>query len=127
MFDEIVQFVSDHYPLLVFALTAAFVVQVFKSAVWTAKRADGQGTRAGFFWWMRKTLPVHPVVAGALFGLVPGLPVSPDVPETVAAHAVYYAGAGILSTWGFAIVKGVAKRKGIDISIPGANGDADGS
>lgn len=117
MFDDVVSFVTSHWPFLVFALTAAIVVQIFKAAVWTEARAKGKGARAGFFWWARKTLPLHPVVAGALFGLIPGLPASPDVPETMAAHALYFAGAGLFSTWAFAVVKGVAKKKGIDIDL----------
>lgn len=119
MFDDVVAFVAAHWPFLVFSLTAAIVVQIFKGAVWTAKRAEGKGAKAGFFWWARKTIPLHPVIAGALFGLIPGLPLSPDVPETMAASSLYFAGSGLASTWIFALVKGVAKRKGVDLHIPG--------
>jgi hypothetical protein len=115
--EDVAQFLANHWPIVTFAVAAAMVTQVAKAAVWTQKRAEGGGRAAGFCWWMRKTLSLHPVVAGALFGLIPGLPASPDVPETMAAHALYYGGAGVLSTWVFAIVKGLAKRRGIEIEI----------
>ena len=119
MFGDVVEFLTAYWSFLVFALTAAIIVQICKGAVWTAKRADGKGWRPGFFWWVRKTLPLHPVVVGALFGFLPGLPTPEAVPDTVVAHVMYFAGAGIFSTWAFALVKGVAKRKGIDIVLPG--------
>lgn len=122
MFQDVIEFVGAHWPFLVFSLTAAIVVQIFKASVWTAKRGEGKGAKAGFFWWARKTLALHPVVAGALFGLIPGLPVSPDVPDTMAAHALYFAGAGLAATWIFDLVKGVAKKKGVDLALPGENG-----
>jgi hypothetical protein len=118
MVEDIVQFLSDHWPFIVFALVASMVAQVFKSAVWTAKRADSKGVKGWFFWWGRKTLPLHPVFAGALFGLIPGLPVSPGVPETMAAHAMYYGAAGLASTWAFDVLKGIAKKRGITIQSP---------
>lgn len=118
MFEDVTQLLADHWPLLVFAAAASLVSQVFKAAVWTQKRAEGKGKSRHFFWWGRKTLPLHPVIAGALFGLIPGLPVSPGVPDTMGSHALYYAGAGLLSTWVFNVIKGIAKKRGIDLSIP---------
>lgn len=112
---QVLDVITAHWPFIVFTLVAAMVVQIFKGAVWTEARARGKGAKAGFFWWARKTLPLHPVAAGALFGLIPGLPLSPQVPQTMAAAAMYYAAAGLLSTWAFAVLKGVAKKRGIDL------------
>lgn len=111
--SEALELVLAHWPFIVFTLVAAMVVQIFKGTVWTEARAKGKGTKAGFFWWMRKTLPLHPVVAGALFGLIPGLPLSGGMESTMATAMMYYAAAGLVSTWAFAVLKGIAKRKGI--------------
>jgi hypothetical protein len=119
--NEALDLVLAHWPFIVFTLVAAMVVQIFKGAVWTAKRAEGKGAKAGFFWWMRKTLPLHPVAAGALFGLIPGLPLSNGMEPTMATAMMYYAAAGLVSTWAFAVLKGIAKRKGIE--LPTANGE----
>jgi hypothetical protein len=119
MWEFLEQHIFPHWPFIVFCLTAALVVQVFKGAVWTKARGDGKGVKAGFFWWMRKTLPLHPVAAGALFGLIPGLPTSPGIPETMASSALYYGAAGLVSTWAFDIIRGIAKKRGYDIHIPG--------
>lgn len=113
------QYIIPHWPFIVMCLAAALVVQVFKGAVWTAKRAEGKGAKAGFFWWMRKTLPLHPVVACALIGLIPGLPLSQGMEYTVATAVLYYGAAGLMSTWAFNVVKGLAKKKGLDLQIPG--------
>lgn len=111
-------FLAEHWAFFTFALTAAMVMQVFKASVWTRARAESKGRAAGLFWWARKTLPLHPVAAGALFGLIPGLPLSPEVPETMASTCLYYAAAGLVSTWAFDILKGLAKRRGLDLSRP---------
>lgn len=48
--------------------------------------------------WM--TMPLHPIVVGALFGMSPFAPVS-DLVASVGDHAgpLYYAGAGFLSVY----------------------------
>lgn len=113
--NDLLELVLSHWPFIVFTLVAAMVVQIFKAAVWTAERAEGKGAKAGFFWWMRKTLPLHPVVLGALFGLIPGLPLSQGVEHTMATSAMYYAAAGLTSTWAFSVLRGLAKKRGIDL------------
>jgi hypothetical protein len=45
------------------------------------------------------------------------MPVSPGI-ETVAARVLYFAFAGMSSTWAFAILKSLAKKQGLDLNIP---------
>lgn len=104
----------SHWPFLAFSLICAVVIQVAKATIWTKARAEHRGRGAGFFWWGRKTLPLHPVVVGALLGLIPGAPGSAGV-ETPAALSLYYALAGLVSTWLFAVIKGLAKQRGIEL------------
>lgn len=114
--------VIQHWPFVAFALVAAVVVQVAKATVWTEARAKGKRAVAHLFWWGRKTLPLHPVVLGAAFGLIPGLPASDGVPDTLAAHALYFAAAGLVSTWVFDALKGLAKQRGVELGPPPDDG-----
>jgi hypothetical protein len=56
------------------------------------------------------TLPLQPVLLGALVALIPGMPISVD-PATVQAKVLYYSASGMISTWLFAIVKSLAKTR----------------
>jgi len=111
--------VLAHWPFVMATLILAIVGQVAKTTIFSTdllKRTHG--SRMGELLWVgRKTLPLHPVVAGMALGFVPGMPVSPGV-LTLAAKVLYFAGAGMASTWAFAILKGVAKEKGYDLNIP---------
>lgn len=110
-----------HWPILVAALIFAALGQLAKGAVFTpeaikAASRRGKLTPLGhLLWWGRKTLPLHPVLAGLALGMVPGMPLSPGVPATAAAACLYYAGAGILSTYGFSLLKGLLKRHDLDL------------
>ena len=104
----------SHWPFVVTALCLATVGQAVKQTLWTKDNA------AAFTvcWWGYKTKAAHPVIVGALLGVIPGMPVSPGVAEG-SATVLYYAGAGIASTWGFALLKGFAKKRGYDLAMPG--------
>lgn len=104
----------EHWPFILTALVFGGVGQAVKQTLWTKANAK----KHTICWWGRKTMPAHPVVLGVLLGLVPGMPASPGV-ETTAAVALYYAGAGMFSTWGFALLKGFAKKRGYDLKMPG--------
>lgn len=107
-----------HWPFVVAALIFASVGQTMKRTVFTWERiGDGIGWRRRLMWWARKTLPLHPVAIGALLGLVPGIPTSPDVPATTAAACLYYAGAGVVSTWVFDLMRGLLKTRGVELAV----------
>ncbi len=112
-------FVLAHWPLFAFALLCMVVIQVFKMAVWTEKRATGPGKAAAFFWWGRKTLSLQALIFGALVGLIPGMPIGGGFTDTIASKVLYYAVGGVLSTFLFNVLKGFAKRRGIDLRLPG--------
>lgn len=73
-----------------------------------AKRVVGH-PRPGWrrlFW---QTLPVHPVLVGAALGAASSLPVAPGF-ESPAGRCLYFAGAGVMSTWLYDVVHSWAKR-----------------
>jgi len=119
MFEDLASLLV-HWPFLGASLIFAVLVQILKGIVYTKdnilkykKSAPAWGE---FLWWMRKTLPLHPAIYGALIGLIPGIPASPNV-ETVAAKCLYFAAAGICSTWIFGILKQLAKKRGIELDF----------
>ena len=103
-----------HWPFVVTALALGSVGQVVKQTLWTKANA----AKHAVCWWGRKTMPAHPVVVGLLLGAIPNMPVSPGI-EGGAATVLYYAGAGVFSTWGFAILKGAMAKRGYDLKAPG--------
>lgn len=106
----------SHWPFITTALIFSTVGQITKGTVFTLEKiGDGKGFVRGLLWWGRKTLPLHPVICGALLGLVPGIPVSSGVPQTTAATVLYFAGAGVCSTWVFSTLSSLLKQKGVEL------------
>lgn len=96
----------EHLPFLFAALG-------INAAGIAAKRAVGPSW-IGWRRWFHVTLPVQPVVAGALIGLAPGIPAH-DQFATLAGRVLYFAGAGVLSTWVYAVARQVARRHGYEL------------
>jgi hypothetical protein len=115
-----IQFVIGHWPFVLFTLISAVSMQTAKISVWTKARISNSKLKS-FFWWGRKTLPLHPVLIGTLVGLVPGIPISDGMGETLATKCLYFAGAGVLSTWVFDLLKALAKKYGLEL------GDSNGA
>lgn len=59
-------------------------------------------------------LPMHPILAGAALGLVPGVPVSPGIVEMFGPYgpSFYYCAAGVLSVVWHDVYKEWRKHKG---------------
>jgi len=108
----------SHWPFLAAMLFFAVLTQVLKGTVFTQENVVKYKTKkhvlGELIWWGRKSLPLHPVIFGMGLGFIPGVPVSAGV-ETIAAKVFYFAFAGLVSTWAFAVVKSLAKKRGIDL------------
>lgn len=74
-----------------------------------AKRVVGP-SRAGWRKTYWATLPVHPVLLGSLLGGFASLPVAPGF-ESPAGRVLYFAGAGVVSTWLYDVVHSWAKSR----------------
>jgi hypothetical protein len=119
--EDILSTIVQHWPFLAATLFFAFLVQTLKGTLYTkqniVKYKKSKPVLGEVLWWMRKTLPLHPAVYGWLLGYVPGIPASPGV-EAIAAKCLYFAFAGIASTWIFGILKSIAKKRGIELKLP---------
>ena len=68
---DILTTATPYWPFIAKVLVIWYLGQFFKKRVWTKRRA----LRGGFWEFMRDTLPVHPLVAGSVWGLCyPSLP-----------------------------------------------------
>lgn len=96
MQDYILEILLEHWPFVAVALIIGGLGEQFKGRLWTKERA----AKSRFVWLMRLTLPLHPVAVGALAGTVPGLAIA-EVVTYPARSVVYFAFAGLLSSWAY--------------------------
>lgn len=120
--EEITTFVNTnlipHWPFFGFMVICMIVVQVVKANVFT-KTAHRERKPVWLFWWGRKTLALHPIVLGAILGIFWR---KPEVGvDKIIASMTYFALSGGLSVWAYEFLKGIAKKEGIDLSLPGVD------
>ncbi len=107
-------FASPHWPGLTWSLIAMVVGQVMKNGIFTKPQAAKLRKTQWIWWWGRKTLPLHPVLAGALVGLLWQDPVEGQNWPFIGS-VIYFAFFGAVSTWLFEVIRGLAKTKGIEL------------
>jgi hypothetical protein len=116
--------VLPHAPFVGVFLILLVVGQYASTRLFTKQRAyafygrDQKGIWTWRWWyWGRETLPLQPITAGVLIGI---LWVDPEQAGWNRAASVgYFASAGALSLFGWAVLKGYAKKKGIVLTLPG--------
>lgn len=59
--------------------------------------------------WFRATMPVHPVLAGAVLGATRALPMPDGTGTTELAGAIYYGASGICCTWVYDLARSWVK------------------
>jgi len=102
-----------HWPWFAALASYMLVGQVAKTAVFTKDRAATH--RA--WQWGRRTLALHPLVAGLVTGLIWHTPEA-SVSGWPASSA-YFALAGCCSVFAYEVLKGVGKKHGYEITLPG--------
>jgi hypothetical protein len=117
--EDILALIVSHWPFITVTLAFAILMQTLKGTVYTktniVKYKKSKPWLGETLWWLRKTMAIQPAIA-ALIGIIPGIPASPGV-DTIGAKCLYFLAAGIISTWAFAIIKGLAKRRGIELEF----------
>jgi len=108
--------VVDHWPFFAVIFIVMIIMQVVKTSVFTKKRAYTKGRAQWFWWWGYKLLALQSVVLGALVGTVWTNP-EPDISGPAAIG--YFAFAGSLAVFAYEILKGLAKKRNIDLTLPG--------
>lgn len=124
LMHQLGEILLPHWPGLgvFFALTV--VGQHLSLRLFTRPRAYkhyGKGLAAKwkwrFFYWGRETLALQPILAGVFIGVVW---VDPEGHGWTRPTSVgYFATAGTASLFGWAILKGFLKKRGIELQLPG--------
>jgi hypothetical protein len=123
MLDQLEQLAAsalslEHWPFLTVMLVLAVMGQFTSKHVFTRERAYRQGRGQWFWWWARESLMVHPLATGALLGFF--LWVDPEGHSwNRTASSAYFAGAGACSLFLFALLRGMLKKRGIKLTLPG--------
>lgn len=131
--------VKPHWPFVMATVSFMVIGQVVKSSIFTRPRAyavyedqlpsnvsylpgRARVKRKGrwFWWWAYKTLPLHPMVTGLLLGWV--IP-EPEPGITGASSMLYFATAGACSVFVYQVIKGLLKKRNIELlPLPGQSG-----
>lgn len=116
MMEEFTQYWSFVAATCIFAMFG----QIAKKTVFTPDNVVKYKLSTPWFgellWWGMKTLPIHPVIIGAAMSFIPGMPVA-NIVKNQAGTTLYFAFAGLASTWAFAVIKGLAKDRGIELDF----------
>lgn len=100
--EKVFSLIYLNWPFVAVAVILAIVGEVVKSIVIKGQKTDQIGLKGLFV----RTLPLHPVIAGGLLGLV----LSATIPEELAtggtvSSILYFALSGALSTWIYNFLK----------------------
>tara|TARA_R100000656_G_scaffold104176_1_gene76159 strand:+ start:189006 stop:189467 length:462 start_codon:yes stop_codon:yes gene_type:complete len=123
--EQAVGFLLPHLPFIGTVLVFTIIGQFTSRRLFTRERAYKKQKSAWykfwenqwFWWWMRESLPLHPIMSGALLGLVWQDPEGHGWAPL--ASMSYFALAGVLSLFSWAVIRGVLKKRGIDLVLPG--------
>lgn len=116
--EQIFTLLLPHWPALAWMAIAGITGRVMNKTVFTKAQATAKRDapwKAHFWWWGRNTLALHPLVAGLILGVFWRNPEGAETPWPTIASSMYFGAAGMLSTSAYEIVKGLLKKKGIDL------------
>jgi len=120
--SKIWEFAQPHWPGIAWMVCAMLIGQVMAHRVFTEAEARKLRPSQNFWWWGRKTLPLHPFATGLLIGLVWPNPEGHDPAWNAVASMMYFAAWGAGSTWMYEVINGLAKKRGIDLDhLPGGD------
>jgi len=108
--------VGPHWPWVSILVVLSVFTQVMKTSVFTKKKAYTKGKMQSFWWWGWKLLALIPITLGALIGYFWN---EPEPGITGMAAVMYSASAGACSVAMYQVLKGLAKKRNIDLTLPG--------
>ena len=118
MIQNAIDVLAPHWPFMGFTFLCMLMGQVMAHRVFTRVQAHKKRPSQWFWWWMRKTLPLHGAAFGFLVGMLWQDPEGVDWPWI--ASPMYFAFAGGVSVWAYEVIKHLAMSKGMDFSkLPG--------
>jgi hypothetical protein len=116
-FNAILDLVIKHWAFVASAAVFMLVGFVANKRIFTEAQAKVKRKSQWIWWWGRKTLPLHPVLAGIVLGFLWKLP-EPGV-DTLVERCGYFAFAGVASVFLYEVIKHIAKKRGVELELPG--------
>jgi hypothetical protein len=113
--DETIAFFLK--PFVIWAVLAFIIGQLVKAYLWTKKRANTPGKLQWFWRMMRRTRVVHPAAVGVVIGYFWPGEIEPGYMGGEIQGMMYFCGAGIMTTFGYHMIKEVAAKK-YNIKLP---------
>lgn len=104
-------FFIEHWPAFAWAVCGMIIGQVMKTSVFTREQAYKVRKLQPFWWWMRKTLPLHPMIAGLFVGLLWVDPEGRGWSYAPSMGYFFFAGGGSVVI--YQVLKGLFKSKKI--------------
>jgi len=114
---EALELLLAHWPFVAATAILMLVGTVANKRIFTDAQARVKRKTQPFWWWARSTLPLHPVASGLLLGYFWKLPEAGV--DTLVERAAYFGLAGACSVFAYELLKGLAKKRGIDLDLPG--------
>ena len=109
--------ILPHWPFVSVTLILTIIGQFTSKSLFTKERAYLKGPYSFFWWWGRETLSLHPLVTGLFIGFLWSNPEDADPAWKPIASYFYFAGAGVVSLFAWAILRGILRKKGIDLDL----------
>lgn len=120
--DEVLNIVGSvflpHWPFWVVTGILALIGNFTAKHLFTRERAYASGPYKAFWWWGRESLSLHGILAGALLGLAWQDPEGQQWGKPIMS-VMYFAASGMASLFAWTIIKAYAKKRGIDLVLPG--------
>jgi hypothetical protein len=110
----------DRWPFWSAVLVFTIVGQFTSVRLFTRERAYRQRKQLWHHWfwyWARETLTIHSVAAGLVLGLFWRDPEGHG--WNAIGSQMYFAAAGVISLFFWTLLKALAKRQGIELTLPG--------
>lgn len=107
--ETILAIITTNWAFIAVAFILGLIGEVIKSIVINGNKEKALTVKWKFVF--IKTLPIHPIVAGALLGLLLFTTVPSFVVTTgLGGSVLYFAAAGALSTWVYSMLKSLAPK-----------------
>jgi hypothetical protein len=110
---------EERWPFWSAVLVFTIIGQFTSTKLFTRARAYKKTRFQHVWWWGRETLMLHPILAGAVLGNFWRDPEGHGWP--VIGSQMYFASAGVVSIFAFAIIRAFLKWKGIEVQLPGTS------
>jgi hypothetical protein len=106
-----------HWPFIAAMAVFMLIGLVMNKQIFSAQMCKDVPRAKWLWWWARKTLPLHPVISGIALGFIWYLPEAGV--DSIVERCAYFGFAGALSVFLYEAAKGLLKKRGIDLELPG--------